>query len=128
MRQKVKGFTLPELLLAAAILGFVLVSLLFLFTSCLFLNESSRDLTFAVSHAEYVMEDIKNTSFPLIPAKAGTMDATAITVVGLTPMTSESIVTAVSGTGILTVTVTVNWSQRGVRSRSAVLTTKIARP
>ena len=128
MRQKVKGFTLPELLLAAAILGFVLVSLLFLFTSCLFLNESSRDLTFAVSHAEYVMEDIKNTSFPLIPAKAGTMDATAITAAGLTPMTSESIVTAVSGTGILTVTVTVNWSQRGVRNRSAVLTTIIARP
>jgi len=128
MRQRRKGFTLPELLLAVAILGFVLVSLLFLFTSCLFLNESSRDLSFAVSHAEYVMEDIKNTSFPQIPAKAGTMDATAITAAGLTPIIGESIVTAVSGTDTLTVTVTVNWSQRGIRSRSAVLTTIIASP
>ncbi|MBL7070033.1 MAG: hypothetical protein ISS27_01000 [Candidatus Omnitrophica bacterium] len=128
MRQKVEGFTLPELLFAAAVLAFVLVSLLFIFTSCLFLDESSRNSTLATSHAEYVIEDIKDTSFAQIPAMAGTWDTSAITAAGLNPVTGESIVIAVSGVNPLNINVTVNWSDRGNRSRSISFSTLITEP
>ena len=55
-----KSLTLTELLLAAAILTFVLCGLLALFVNCLFLNEGNRNLTTAVAHAQYIMEEIRN--------------------------------------------------------------------
>jgi prepilin-type N-terminal cleavage/methylation domain-containing protein len=58
-----KGMTLPEILLAAAILAFALVGVLLLFVNCSLLNEASRNLTRAASHAQFVMEDIKNANF-----------------------------------------------------------------
>ncbi len=60
---KNKGFTLSELMLAAAILIFVLAGLLSLFINCTFLNENNRDLTQAVTHAEYIMEGVRHVPF-----------------------------------------------------------------
>ena len=60
------GFTLAEVILAAAILAFALTGLLALFISCMLLNESSRNRSLATAHAQFVLEEIKNTNFDLI--------------------------------------------------------------
>ena len=59
-RAKVRGMTLTELLLASAIMAFVLCGLLVLFINASFLNEGNRHLTTAVAHAQYVMEEIRH--------------------------------------------------------------------
>ena len=55
-----KGLTLTELILAAAIMAFVLCGLLVLFINSSILNEANRNLATAVAHAQYIMEEIRN--------------------------------------------------------------------
>jgi hypothetical protein len=59
-RRYSKALTLTELLLAAAILAFVLCGLIALFVNGSFLNEGNRNFTTALSHAQYIMEEIRN--------------------------------------------------------------------
>ena len=54
-----KGLTLAEVLLGMVILTFVLIAILALFANCIILNESNRNLTIALSHAQFVMEEIR---------------------------------------------------------------------
>ena len=56
------GFTLAELLLAAAILAFALTAILMLFINCIILNEISRSNMLAYSAIQAKMEEIKNTA------------------------------------------------------------------
>lgn len=58
-----RGLTLSELMIAALILVFALVGLLTLFTTCLFLNENSRNLTLAYSALEMRMEELSNENY-----------------------------------------------------------------
>ena len=70
-----RGFTLSELLLAAAILAFVLTAILMLFISCIILNEISRSNMLAYSAIQAKMEEIKNTAaanFDALDALNGT--------------------------------------------------------
>ena len=127
-----KGFTLPELLLAAAILAFVLCGLLVLFINCVFLNEANRNSTVALSHAQYVMEDIKNTDFYSIKTKIDNGDwdwaTPGITARGLNPLPNESIDTSHGSTdNPLEVAVTVTWQDRRQRQRQAGLRTLFAK-
>jgi type II secretory pathway pseudopilin PulG len=123
------GFTLSELLLAAVILAFALSGLLTLFVNCMFLNESNRNLTIATGHAQYVMEEIKNTNFAALKTKIDNgdwdWDGQDIGSKGLTALSNESIDTNATGTDPLDVTVTVNWKDRGTRDRNTVLETLI---
>ena len=61
--ESLAAFTLSELLLAAAILVFVLAGLLALFTNCLILNEANRNFTLVYSAIQAKMEEIKNRDF-----------------------------------------------------------------
>lgn len=126
MRLSKRGFTLAELLLAAAILVFVLSGLLLLFINCLTLNESNRNLTIAISHAQYAMEEIKNTAFASI--QNATWDSSTISSRGLTPLPNESVVITVNGADPLDIITTVNWKDRGARNRSMALETLITKP
>ncbi len=121
-----KGFSLVELLLAAVILAFVLTGLLALFISCIFLNDTNRNTTIAISHAQFAMEEVKNTTFTSITG--ATWNSTAIASKGLTPLNSETIVIGVSGTDTLDIAVTVNWKDRGTRDRTISLETLISEP
>ena len=125
-----QGFTLPELLLSAAILSYSLSVILLTFTSTIALNEASRNLTTAVSHGEYVLENIRNTSFGTIAANisSGTWnwDTAAITTKGLTALKSEAIAVASNGSSLLNVTVTVSWNDLNGRARSRTLQTSIS--
>jgi len=122
MKKIKSGFTLSELLLAAAILVFVLAGLLALFLNCMVLNDANRNLTLATSHAEYVMEEIKNTAFTSIKSKIDNGDwdwnTTTIGSKGLTALNNESIDTNATSTDPLDVTVTVIWKDRNARDRN----------
>ena len=61
-----KSFTLVEVLVSAAILGYALSAALISFNYHMALTQASRNVTTAVIHAEYVMEDIRNTTFSSI--------------------------------------------------------------
>jgi len=121
-----RAFTLTELLLAAAILAFALTGLLMIFINCIFLNDANRNLTIAFTHAQFAMEEIKNTDFASIASQ--TWNNATIISKGLVPLNSESIIITVTGTEPLDVLVTVNWKDRGVRDRSTVLRTLITEP
>jgi hypothetical protein len=54
-----KAITLTELLLAAAIMAFVISGIIALFVNCTLLNEGSHNLTIAVSHAQHILEEIR---------------------------------------------------------------------
>ncbi len=126
-----KAMTLTELLLASMIMAIVLCALLAQFIACSFLNESSRNLTRAVTHAQYVMEEIKDAAFDSIRDSGDSLwdyDAIAIGNEGLSVLKNESIDTEVSGTTLLTVTVTVTWENRSGRSSNLSLETLITEP
>ncbi len=53
-----KGFTLPEVLIAAAIFAFAIAAILKMFIGCAFLDQTNRNKGVATTHAEFVMEDI----------------------------------------------------------------------
>lgn len=122
------GFTLAEIILAVAILAFTLASLLSLFVSCMLLNDASRNLTQATGHAQFVLEEIRNTAFRSIASKINNdhewdWDSSAITAKGLSALKSESVVTQVSGSDPLDVAVMVSWQDRSGRNRQMELET-----
>ncbi|MGD9015046.1 MAG: hypothetical protein PVI33_03375 [Candidatus Omnitrophota bacterium] len=126
------GLTLSELLLAVAILAFVLSGMIILFVNCLFLNEANRNLTQSISHAQYVMEDIKNTYFSGIKSMIDNGDwdwnTTDITANGLVALVNESIDTSRGLTNNpIEVTVSVQWEDRRQRPRQTELRTLITR-
>ena len=127
---KKQGFTLPEVLLTAAILAYALSAILASFMNSVLLNESSRHVTIATSHAQFVMEDVRNTAFGSIPTNISTgywnWNTATIGTNGLTAMNSESISVTSSGTTLLDVTVTVSWKDTKGRSRSKALRTLIS--
>jgi len=111
------GFTLAEVILAAAILVFALTGLLALFISCMLLNESSRNRATAIAQAQYVMEEIKNTNFDNIETNinAGNWnwDETEIENESLPVLKSELITTTVPASGDpAEVLVEVEWQDR----------------
>jgi len=133
LRRKLRdsGFTLAELLLACGILAFTLSGLLALFINCSFLNEANRNLAIAISHANFIMEEIRGTGFSGLEARINNnewdLDAQQIqSDYNLTPLDNETITTTVTQSGDpLGVSVRVDWLDRGQRSRNTVLTTLI---
>ena len=131
-KQYSTGLTLSELLLAVAILAFVLCGMLVLFVNLLFLNEANRNLTLSVSHVQYVMEDIRNTQFSEIKSKIDNgdwdWDAADITAQGLAVLINESIDTSRGlDDNPVEVTVSVQWEDRRQRQRQVELRTLITR-
>lgn len=128
-----RGFSLAEILLAVAILAFVLVGLLALFINCLVLNESNRNLTVATTHVQYIMEEIRDMDFTQLESKInnGDWDLNAGQIqsapYNLTALSNETTDTDVTQSGNpLGVSVVVHWNDKGQRPRSVKLDTLIA--
>lgn len=60
------GFTLPELLIAAAIFAFAMSGILLMFINCAFLDQANRNKSIATIHAETAMEYIRSQTFSTI--------------------------------------------------------------
>lgn len=125
------GFTLVELLLACGILAFTLTGLLALFINCSFLNEANRNSTIAMSHASYIIEEIRGVSFTGLEARinSGDWDLNAQemqSAYNLTPLNNETLSASVTQSGNpLGVSLRVDWLERGQRPRNVVLNTLI---
>ena len=124
------GFTLPELLVSTAIMGYALSVMVLSFFRNYALNETSRNLTVATSHVNYVLENIRNTSFSSISTNISNgnwnLSSSGITSLGLTPINTETITTTSSGTTLLTVTVTATWKDLQSRTQSKSMQTQIS--
>lgn len=129
-----RGFTLIEVLLTTAFLVFTVSAILMVFASCIFLNANNRALTRAASHAQRVMEEIRDTTFSSIETNItnGFWDwgVDDIEGKGLTSLLSEAIDTSKVGSDsdLLDVVVTVSWVGRNQRNRSVSLETLFAEP
>lgn len=148
-----KGFSLAELLLAAAILAFVSSILLQAAIYTLVLNTTSRNSTSAITHAQYVMEDIRSkninsTGFSNIisdinsgnwsmnPGNWNWNGATPpalltnekITTCCATGPTNPACTTCNAGATLLDVIVTVGWDDKTNRHRSTSLQTYFTQP
>jgi len=130
-----KGFSLIELLGALLIFALLSVMLLQTLTYSYFLNVANRNLTIAITHAQYVMEEIKSTNFDNIKSKVDSKDwdwsSATISQKGLTPLSNEAINTdelTVGSNNLLKVTVTVTWTDKTGRNRSTVLETYFTKP
>ncbi len=141
-----KGITLAEVLLGMVILTFALVAVLALFANCIISNESNRNLTIALSHVQFVMEEIKNESaLESIKTKidggiwAWNTDSD-FTDQGVNRLTNETITTccydstnsvcysACPPDDLLDILVVDEWDDRGGRTRDISLKTLIAEP
>ena len=103
------------------------------FTNSTVLTNASRNMLKAVTHAEVVMESIKNTAFVAIPSNMGgapwgawTLNTAAVNAAGLTALNNETIVTTLTGVNPVDVTVTVSWREQQTRNRSLTLRTLIS--
>jgi len=129
---KEKGFTMLELLLAAAILGFALTGMLALYTNCIFLNQSNRLLIIASSHAQYLMEGLKSqTSIVDLRAKIDSgyadlkpsMELSNENLTACCCDTSNNCYVTCPTQDPQRVCVTDTWKERGTRDRSVSLQT-----
>ncbi|MCX5714428.1 MAG: prepilin-type N-terminal cleavage/methylation domain-containing protein [Candidatus Omnitrophica bacterium] len=127
-----KGFSLAELLLAAAILALLSSMLLQTAISSFILNQTNRNSSIAIIHAQYAMEEIKGTNFdnikPDIDSGSWNWSSTDISGKGLSPLPGETISTQETGTSLLNVMVTVNWEDKTGRNRNVSLQTYFAQP
>ncbi len=131
VRRRRKAVSLVEILLTVALLAITLCTILGSFTACFLINETNRNITKAVSHGEFVIEEIKNASFATLQTaiNSGNFDwnTTFIAQKGLEALSEEGINTQVQslGASLLHVTVTVSWTDRSA-SRTYTLETLIA--
>ncbi len=114
------GFTLAELLLAAAILLIAISASLAAFVNCLLLNESNNNRVIAANDAQYVLEQIKGVDYDDIDIYAHpeftNLSNETVSVSGLT---TEIV------SGLKEIGVTISWTERG-KNRSFTLSTRIA--
>jgi len=122
-----------EVLIAAAFLTIVLIGITRLFASCMFSNENNRGSTVAITHAQYIMEEIRSTTFASIQGMINggiwNLDTQGLSAApyNLTTLNNEEVDVSVITVGnVLEVTVDMSWKNRRGEDRDEQLVTRIA--
>ena len=128
-----KTLTLAEVLIATVFLTVAFSGILMLVISCMLLNEANRNSTVAITHAQYIMEEVRDTSFGSVQGAINSgvwdLDATELASApyNLVVLNSELIDTSVTTVGsLLEIIVDISWQDRKGRGRSDQLITRIA--
>lgn len=116
-----KGASFAEIMLAVGILGIAIVALMALYSNCVFLSARAERMTVAITHAQYVLEHLRNSTIAEI--EAGDWSTWAANQ-GLDTLSNEVITVTDAGTDPLSVTVAVSWQDRS-GTQSISFTTKI---
>lgn len=107
------GLTLAELIVTVGILGGVVAALLAFFVQSMALNNVNRDMSLAVSHIQYVLEDIRSSSGVLVTQINNAVwdyDTDAeFSDRGLTRLKDETIQVQHDNADPLTITVKLDW-------------------
>ena len=106
-----QGFTILEVVVAAVISGFVLLSLVTLINSLNVVNDRSRDLTIVNALAENKMESLRSASY--IGLSDGTTDFTADLPSSITGAKSASYTISSPSAGIRQVDMEIQFQDRG---------------
>lgn len=121
MRKNRKSFTLVELMATVAIVIVALSILLISLVQIGVLNKIINNRTIAVTHVQYVLEDIKNAAAGEAFSNITTglndgrwdLSAAAIANRGLIPLNNETIIVASeSGTNYKNITIESSWDER----------------
>jgi prepilin-type N-terminal cleavage/methylation domain-containing protein len=127
MKRTSKGFTFPELLVTIAILGGSVGALLTFFVQSIELNNISRDMSLAVSHVQYVLEDIRSSSGVIVTQiDNGVWNYDTdpeFSDKGLTRLQNETVQVQYTGTDALTITVTLGWQMNNGRWQNLIFQT-----
>ncbi len=109
IRQTRRGFTLPELLIAAVVFVLTFVGILLSYLRCMELNELSRNSSLAVAAVKSRMEDIKNTDFVNI---SSTYDKIAFSANGINGKGVSYVEDVATDPKLLKVTISFCWKQK----------------
>ena len=105
-----KGFTLVEVMLAVAIAAVALCGILATYAACFTLIRTSKNASIATSAAQGLLDEIRNTSFPLIKS---TYNGTNFTVNNM-PLNRGIVYVDDSNPELLKVTISVCWKQGNI--------------
>lgn len=127
---KIKGFTLIELMISAAILVLALIPVLVLFYNYLVVMEATRNTTIAVSDAGFILESMRSTDPFTTSNVLGTypQGADVADKIGARKLKNETVQVFYQDTAAdpLVVTVQVNWQdQVKIRNRTQAIITKM---
>ncbi|MFH1360812.1 MAG: prepilin-type N-terminal cleavage/methylation domain-containing protein [Candidatus Omnitrophota bacterium] len=118
------GMTLAELLVAMFVIVLGMLSALLFFTNSIKAGEYARDITLATTHAEYILEEMRTTSYSDLVN--GDYWSGWVQSEGLNTLPSESVVILVNAEDDpLAIETTVSWTRDG-RTGNVGLTTQIA--
>jgi len=127
MKRRSKGFTFAELLVTVLLLGGAVGAMLTFFVQSIELNNISRDMSLAVSHVQYVLEDIRSSSGVIVnQIDNGVWNYDTDTEFSdreLTRLPSETILVQYSGTAPLTITVNLGWQMNNGRWQTLMFQT-----
>ncbi len=128
-----KSLTLSEVMIATIFITVALSGILLLFINCMLLNQANRNSTVAITHAQYIMEEVRGTDFASIQGlvEGGQWDLDSgelgAAPYNLAVLDNEAVDTTVTVVGnMLEVSVAVSWQDRLGRNRSEQLLTRIA--
>ncbi|MBI5873880.1 MAG: prepilin-type N-terminal cleavage/methylation domain-containing protein [Candidatus Omnitrophica bacterium] len=111
MKRKNSGFTLLELMIAAAIIIVALAGLLSTYVACFELNETTRNTNLALNAAQKAMEEIRSSTFSGI---ASAYNGYNFAVSGMAVNKSVGRVYVDStDPSLLNITIGVCWEQKG---------------
>ena len=105
-----RGFTLVEVMLAVAIAAVALCGILATYAACFTLIRTSKNASIATSAAQGLLDEIRNTSFPLIKS---TYNGTNFTVNNM-PLNRGIVYVDDSNPELLKVTISVCWKQGNI--------------